>query len=144
MGLDLQSQRGRNKIVVQFRIPVMSLWTAVANGREQNLTWSEKCRWGKYSEIVFLKPFINLQLENSFLEKYYIFSDIFNDHPIFNLKFSLFLNLYREKIGLIWEKHFLIQLLLEVIFFCCGFVWGYQIQMCLYKQKLGVTIPQLK
>lgn len=34
MGLDLQSQRGRNKFLVQFRILEMSLWAAVANGRE--------------------------------------------------------------------------------------------------------------
>jgi len=78
----------------------MSSCAAVANGREQNSAWSEKCHWGKYSEMFFFKPFINLHLENIFLEKYCIFSDIFSDHDILNLKFSIHLNLYRGKVGL--------------------------------------------
>lgn len=51
--------------------------------------------------------------KKKFLGKCHIFTDVFNNHTIFSLKFSVFLNLYRGNVGFsyYWKWSFIIVLI---------------------------------
>lgn len=100
---DLGSQRGRNEIAVLFRIPEINLcYCCPWQGKE--FTVVRKVSWEKRSETVFLKPCSNLFLEDTVLQKYFIFTAVLT--LIFNLNsFPYFCTCAEGKYGSIWGEH---------------------------------------